>query len=203
MSDLLPCPFCQSPAERTDLDCGGSVIQCSRCMASSAIHYDRTENLLDSWNQRSSGVDAVLAELEQVLDYKAECQNHCARLEAELAEARATLQAYEASPGVVAIARERRRQIVVEGWTDEHDAGHSAGELELAASCYAELAAVQLQAPDLAKCAGQRPPANWPWEPHWWKPSTPARNLERAGALIAAALDRHHSTPDGAPKGDR
>jgi hypothetical protein len=24
----------------------------------------------------------------------------------------------------------------------------------------------------------------------WWKPSTPVRNLEKAGALIAAEIDR-------------
>jgi hypothetical protein len=32
----------------------------------------------------------------------------------------------------------------------------------------------------------------WPWEqPDWWKPSdNPIRNLEKAGALIAAEIDR-------------
>jgi len=35
------------------------------------------------------------------------------------------------------------------------------------------------------------PPAAWPWEWDQWKPSLdPIRNLEKAGALIAAEIDR-------------
>jgi hypothetical protein len=31
----------------------------------------------------------------------------------------------------------------------------------------------------------------WPWDPSWWKPSPdPIRNLVKAGALIAAEIDR-------------
>jgi hypothetical protein len=31
----------------------------------------------------------------------------------------------------------------------------------------------------------------WPWDEKWWKPSTnPIRNLVKAGALIAAEIDR-------------
>lgn len=36
-----------------------------------------------------------------------------------------------------------------------------------------------------------KPPDGWPWAPEWWKPSNdPVANLVRAGALIAAELDR-------------
>lgn len=32
---------------------------------------------------------------------------------------------------------------------------------------------------------------DWPWDEEWWKPSLdPIRNLEKAGALIAAEIDR-------------
>jgi hypothetical protein len=31
----------------------------------------------------------------------------------------------------------------------------------------------------------------WPWDQDWWKPSPdPIRNLVKAGALIAAEIDR-------------
>ena len=59
-TDLLPCPFCGGAAERIDVpgddgteNAGGSCIQCNRCAASGALHFDRKENLLSSWNQRA------------------------------------------------------------------------------------------------------------------------------------------------------
>lgn len=30
----------------------------------------------------------------------------------------------------------------------------------------------------------------WPWAVRWWKPKDPIRDLVRAGALIAAEIDR-------------
>lgn len=54
---LKPCPFCGGEAERLDLtddsNFGGSVIACQRCGASSAVHFDRKENLVDWWNRRT------------------------------------------------------------------------------------------------------------------------------------------------------
>ncbi len=56
-NELLPCPFCGGEAERADLEdednFGGSVIQCKKCQASSAVHFDRKEHLYSSWNERS------------------------------------------------------------------------------------------------------------------------------------------------------
>lgn len=70
MNDLLPCPFCGGDAERgfngptkeqlanslswgQDVDDGGSFIECQSCHASTALHYDRCENLVSDWNRRS------------------------------------------------------------------------------------------------------------------------------------------------------
>jgi hypothetical protein len=37
----------------------------------------------------------------------------------------------------------------------------------------------------------ETPPPNWPWDAKWWKPSVDhVRNLVKAGALIAAEIDR-------------
>ena len=33
-------------------------------------------------------------------------------------------------------------------------------------------------------------PRDWPWEPEAWKPTYPVRDLVKAGALIAAEIDR-------------
>lgn len=55
---LEPCPFCGGEASRQDLtdddNAGGSCIACDRCGASSPVHFDRKENLYDSWNRRAS-----------------------------------------------------------------------------------------------------------------------------------------------------
>lgn len=84
--------------------------------------------------------------------------------------------------GVGFIAAERRRQISVEGWTPEHDDAHADGSLPLAAACYAVAA---------ENYYGLRqPPPLWPWARKWWKPADRIRNLEKAGALIAAEIDR-------------
>jgi hypothetical protein len=81
--------------------------------------------------------------------------------------------------GIERVAKERERQMHEEGWTPEHDSHHDGGELALAAACYAT-----------AETATVVVPCRWPWEREWWKPSTRVRNLEKAGALIAAEIDR-------------
>ena len=85
--------------------------------------------------------------------------------------------------GIDIIAKERTRQIHVEEWTPSHDSEHDGGELAMAASVYA--------APEM--CRGPaRMRAMWPWSDAWWKPSPEdrVRELAKAGALIAAEIDR-------------
>ncbi len=96
--------------------------------------------------------------------------------------------------GAERIAAERQRQIKTEGWSASHDAEHDAGELIAAARCYAHAAACQVGSgiPTNAPTGGW-----WPWHEQWWKPSTdPIRNLEKAGALIAAEIDRLQRATD-------
>lgn len=86
------------------------------------------------------------------------------------------------------IRDERIRQVEEEGWTAEHDDRFNGCELADAARCYI-LAA--LWKGDKLTASLRNSAAYWPWEESWWKPSTdPIRNLEKAGALIAAEIDR-------------
>lgn len=87
--------------------------------------------------------------------------------------------------GIERIAAERARQISVEGWTPENDDQYRTGELIDAGLSYA-YGAINVTHPAL-----EAVPKEWPWDPQWWKPSEdPVRNLEKAGALFAAEIDR-------------
>jgi hypothetical protein len=88
--------------------------------------------------------------------------------------------------GAELIYRERNRQLREEGWTAEHDDLHNQGELAMAAACYA------LTEFNRDEEMYRLTPPQWPWEAKWWKP-TPhdrIRELVKAGALIAAEIDR-------------
>lgn len=87
-----------------------------------------------------------------------------------------------ALPGAAAadVLAERQRQISAEGWTPEHDdehtefcAGRGLSELARAAKAYIEADVY-----------------NWPWTPISFKPTSPRRNLVKAGALILAEIER-------------
>mgnify|MGYP001156632642 CR=1 FL=1 len=130
--------------------------------------------------------DALRADAKSANEEGAKFAAQAAAAVLETGALRAELEALKASPGVVAIAKERQRQISVEGWTPAHDDDHSDGGLEQAAACYAD------PCPPMHRYLGGETmiPDRWPWAPEWWKPKTRRRDLERAGALIAAGLDR-------------
>ena len=108
--------------------------------------------------------------------------------------------------GYVRIASERRRHFSVEGWTPEHDAEHTGGELAMAAASYAS----PLQTFWRGWKRGLKHFFDlWPswWDAKWDKrlpkPRRPEqvsyslsaipdrqRELEKAGALCAAEIDR-------------
>lgn len=105
--------------------------------------------------------------------------------------------------GTRLIATERRRQIKEEGWTAKHDTRHGNGELARAAAVYAvdgplfinETRMVRINEPrgigdpdDYAPTTMHFP--LWPWDSEWYKPKDRIRDLVRAGALIAAEIDR-------------
>jgi hypothetical protein len=79
---------------------------------------------------------------------------------------------------------ERQRQIEKEMFTASHDSMHSRGELAIVAACYA------------MPYRGFLNTDHWPktWDRRWWKPKSRMRDLVRAGALIAAEIDRIQAT---------
>lgn len=81
------------------------------------------------------------------------------------------------------VLAERARQISAEGWTPEHDDQHVDGEMAQASGCYA-LNAAGWKTEALRGC--------WPikWMAAWFKPTTPRRDLVKAGALIIAEIER-------------
>ena len=74
--------------------------------------------------------------------------------------------------GAELIAAERQRQIDAEGWTPEHDDLHDGGELAYAAVGYIKRDRAEF-------------PLSWTF-----KPGDRVRDLVKAGALIAAEIDR-------------
>lgn len=94
--------------------------------------------------------------------------------------------------GLYQITRERMRQQVYEGYTDEHDDAHTNGELGQAAAYYAD--------PDMEEWYEGH--VEWPWgnhkgpregEIHYGRfpsPDDRIKHLIKAGALCAAEIDR-------------
>ena len=89
--------------------------------------------------------------------------------------------------GVDLIAAERERQKAVEDWTPEHDDEHTSGELAAAGAAYAY--PTDLRSRD-GRAVTKR--VLWPWRDGWRDhvPDERVRELAKAGALIAAEIDR-------------
>ena len=102
--------------------------------------------------------------------------------------------------GIELIAEERQRQIEVEGYDAQHDSYHSPCKLIQAADTYLESADLTLRSKEFSPSNAWHQTnlpfyrneikRTWPWEQESFKPTTDIRDLVKAGALIAAAIDR-------------
>ncbi|MBS9720203.1 hypothetical protein JYU29_05815 [Tianweitania sp. BSSL-BM11] len=106
------------------------------------------------------------------------------------------------SKALLDIAAERQRQQAVEGWTPEHDDTHEGGQLSAAAATYAYGASLSDER--RASITGIFSIRNnmlandlWPWEHSFWKPTDRRRDLVKAGALIAADIERLDRAQEG------
>lgn len=109
---------------------------------------------------------------------------------------RTWLEVYRKDRGIKLIAEERRRQVREEGWSSSHDDCHADGELARAAAAYAlpeQMRAEPTRMGDGTNFEVIGPLARllWPWD-DYYKPSPDnrVRELVKAGALIAAEIDR-------------
>lgn len=85
--------------------------------------------------------------------------------------------------GIERIAAERQRQVEKEGFDNQHDDRY--GDTELPSAAVSYVMETMIRSPS------SQPPLLWPFDAEWWKPKDSAiRNLEKAGALIAAEIDR-------------
>lgn len=109
--------------------------------------------------------------------------------------------AWLTSAAIRGIAAERERQKTAENWTPEHDDRHADGSLSRAAACYAAHASAfqrvgyangsrDVSVETYRSYPHARGQFGWPWDGEWWKPTVPRRDLEKAGALIVAEIER-------------
>lgn len=91
--------------------------------------------------------------------------------------------------GCVLIEAERVRQISEEGYSEAHDDGHTSSEMARAAKVLLKCAMRQLRGAPMAHVMSLH--FGWPWSRRSFKVSPdPLRQLVKAGALIAAEIDR-------------
>lgn len=99
--------------------------------------------------------------------------------------------------GVRRIASERAEQIELHGYASADDAQHLRAELIRAACAYLAVAsadAAEALGVATAEQAIEEGRQIWPWAAELFKPSAdPRKNLAKAGALIAAEIDRLHA----------
>jgi hypothetical protein len=100
--------------------------------------------------------------------------------------------------GVEIIKNERINQIK-NGWTLKHDAEHKTDDLAFAGATYALPKDTRDMLQHLIpECEMDSVPPTWPWDPEYWHPTPEDRikELAKAGALIAAEIDRLNNLKD-------
>lgn len=169
-----------------------------------------TEDNRAKCSKRECGWIGLMTELRQVRTGVNITESRCPRCDNNSFYTPKPSEVEKRKTGAQLISLERGRQLKIEGWTPEHDDSHNKGEMCAAAIAYAaEGAKIQTQvkvytepqchcgARGMADCTcvllkpTEKWVSPWPWEKKWWKPSEDKiKNLVRAGALIAAEIDR-------------
>lgn len=191
-SDVIPGLLVAGDTQKSALEQVGQAladIQAAMDDASSAPAPSSREPVIGLPTEARKIADEIM------MNFRVGADHHFSNAEAMMIERIchevATRSAAMTSKAIADIAAERDRQINAEGWSAEHDDEHKNGEMASAAGAYCQSAARPLlyrQTPGTAWTI----PMCWPlqWAKLWWKPRNPRADLVRAGALIAAEIDR-------------
>ena len=146
-----------------------AAISAQQALISTTIDRERFSTIVKRMTDRHMSLAGIIA-MNSV--------THADALVKELAKGKKFYTAFE-SDGATRIAKERQRQIEKEGYDEEHDAQEPINRMVACAISYAMYDIDEKEAD-----------AWWEWDRQYFKPKDRLRNLERAGALIAAAIDK-------------
>ena len=169
-TELKACPFCERPAKQWQPYAVKSVwkIGCIAlgCRVNPEVSGEYDKAVRD-WNDRAGGREPAMSKTGGTKG----------------------VGMSDLLSGAGLIATERLRQKTQEGYSDEHDDAHDSGEMPWAAICYARQS-VQRRWLEPKLYRDDDAPDDWPFEWSAWRPKSPIEDLVRAGALIAAEIDR-------------
>ncbi|TXU12642.1 hypothetical protein D4N06_23845 [Klebsiella pneumoniae] len=150
-------------------------------------HFEECADPETAWKAQQDKIDALVEALEKAKGmetyWKTQCRgitDHCEELQARIAQ----LESRTVTAAAADVLAERKRQVMTEGWTPEHDDQHVNFEMAIAGGLYA------ISAVDSHHKLRNSAPSAWPWDRKWWKPDGPRRDLVKAGALILAEIER-------------
>ena len=150
-------------------------------------HFAECADPETAWKAQQDKIDALVEALEKAKGmetyWKTQCRgitDHCEELQARIAQ----LESRTVTAAAADVLAERKRQVMTEGWTPEHDDQHVNFEMAIAGGLYA------ISAVDSHHKLRNSAPSAWPWDRKWWKPDGPRRDLVKAGALILAEIER-------------
>lgn len=158
------------------------ALKCEECEKLKHDYDQTAADLADANEQLLMMQDEAEKKQKAYDDYVAKTEKAYGDLLDENQQLHERLAGVNATTGAYMIAVERERQIKNEGYNAEHDQVHTPMTLAKAAVSYI-----------LCNDEGERKIAKtiyWPWEDKYYKPRDMKRNLIRAGALVAAAIDR-------------
>ncbi len=163
--------------------------------------------LIEARRAHDAAIEDAAAYVERIGDYGSESKVNGIRGEAwdSWERFKKTLQSPAQTEGREEgwqlIAAERQRQVEKEGWSPSHDDEHVNAEMAFAAAAYIlHYAGREWLLDDKDNHLNYQadpPHEEWPedWGVKYWKPKDRISDLVRAGALIAAEIDRLKRLP--------
>lgn len=155
------------------------------------IEYDGTEAIVYDWFIRRPSDEEIETRnlgVDYPDDYVGEwSENENVTHWIPASELLATVTPPNRSGAIFDVAEERARQVFGEDFDYKRDDAYVKGELVQAAIAYAQHA----HDPKASVAV----PYVWPWDPKWFKPTNPRRDLVKSAALLVAEIERLDRMP--------